>query len=231
MLMMKILLAVDYHRTLADERDGGFNVDQQVVSSVLRFINSGGIFAVVTSGAVRHVKGLDALMGRLFMALENGLIVITPSGSKVINTPADWWQLRSTIKSALTSMGVKFSEGEASLFINYDPSVINTLRTYGVRIEVNRNMVSIMPNGIDKGYAINVLRKMLNPGVVIAMGDAENDVPMLKAADIAIAVNNAIPEVKSIAHYVTRGNDGDGVVEVINKVLNCRRELLRCIIE
>ncbi|WP_291766193.1 HAD family hydrolase [Caldivirga sp. UBA161] len=229
--MMKILLAVDYHRTLADERDGGFNVDQQVVSSVLRFINSGGIFAVVTSGAVRHVKGLDALMGRLFMALENGLIVITPSGSKVINTPADWWQLRSTIKSALTSMGVKFSEGEASLFINYDPSVINTLRTYGVRIEVNRNMVSIMPNGIDKGYAINVLRKMLNPGVVIAMGDAENDVPMLKAADIAIAVNNAIPEVKSIAHYVTRGNDGDGVVEVINKVLNCRRELLRCIIE
>ncbi len=228
---MKVLLAVDYHRTLADETNGGFNVSQRVLDSVLRFINSGNAFAVVTSGAVRHVKGLNALEDRLFIALENGLIVKTPNGGKVINVPADWWQLRDAVKNALIKMGVRFSEGEASLFINYNPEVINALRTYDVRIEVNRNMASIMPKGVDKGYAVNMLRGMVKPSIVIAMGDAENDVPMLKAADIAIAVNNAIPEVKSIAHYVTKGNDGDGVIEVIEKVLNCRRELLKCLTE
>ncbi|MGC9226954.1 HAD family hydrolase [Caldivirga sp.] len=227
--MVNILLAVDYHRTLADESEVGFNVSERVIDSILRFLNSGNAFAVVTSGAIRHVKGLDALKGRLFMALENGLIVITPSGSRVINVPVDWWQLRNTIRNALVNMGVEFSEGEASLFIKYDPVVINALRTYGVRIEVNRGMVSIMPNGIDKGYAINALKRIVKPSAVIAMGDAENDVPMLKAADIAIAVNNAIPEVKSIAHYVTMGNDGDGVIEVINKLLNCDHELIKCI--
>ena len=228
---MKVLLAVDYHRTLADETNGRFYVSQRVLDSVLRFINSGNAFAVVTSGAVRHVKGLNTLEDRLFIAFENGLIVKTPNGGKVINVPADWWQLRDVVKNALIEMGVKFSEGEASLFINYNPEVINALRTYDVRIEVNRNMVSIMPKGVDKGYAVNMLRGMVNPSIVIAMGDAENDVPMLKAADIAIAVNNAIPEVKSIAHYVTKGNDGGGVVEVIEKVLNCRRELLKCLTE
>jgi len=46
-----------------------------------------------------------------------------------------------------------------------------------------------------------------------AMGDSENDLPMLKEAGIAIAVGNATPDVKAEADYVCRKSYGEGAAE------------------
>jgi len=46
-----------------------------------------------------------------------------------------------------------------------------------------------------------------------AMGDSENDLPMLKEAGIAIAVGNATPDVKAEADYVSRKSYGEGAAE------------------
>jgi hydroxymethylpyrimidine pyrophosphatase-like HAD family hydrolase len=46
-----------------------------------------------------------------------------------------------------------------------------------------------------------------------AMGDSENDLPMLKEAGIAIAVGNAAPELKAAADYVSKASYGDGAAE------------------
>jgi phosphoglycolate phosphatase (TIGR01487 family) len=46
-----------------------------------------------------------------------------------------------------------------------------------------------------------------------AMGDSENDLPMLKEAGIAIAVGNATPEVKAEADYVCTKSYGEGAAE------------------
>lgn len=218
-MALRILLAVDYHRTLADETKDGFVVHRRVIEAVERFISLGHLFAVVTSGASRHVKGIEPIINRVYLALENGLIVVTPSGERIINVQEQWWRLRELVKGRLISLGIRVSEGEASLFTRNSPDLIEALRDFNVRIEVNRDMASIMPSGVDKGYAIRVLREITKPDYVIAIGDAENDKPMLRAADVAVAVNNALPEVKEVAHYVTKGNDGDGVIEVINAIL------------
>jgi hydroxymethylpyrimidine pyrophosphatase-like HAD family hydrolase len=226
-----LLLAVDYHWTLANERNGEFTVNADVLNAITNFINLGNSFAVVTSGATRHVKGLSALMGKVYLALENGLIVVKPSGERIINAPAQWWRLRDEVKAHLSVLGVRFSEGEVSLFTENSKAVIDALSSFDVKLEVNRNMLSIMPKGIDKGYAINVLSRLIKPSLVISIGDAENDIPMLRAADIPVAVGNALPEVKGIARYVTRGEDGQGVVELIGIILNCRGNVARCIDE
>lgn len=56
---------------------------------------------------------------------------------------------------------------------------------------------------------------------VICMGDAENDISMLKYAGLPITLSNAFPKVKKLAKYVTRSNQEDGVAEALNKfVLN-----------
>ncbi|MFP3156881.1 MAG: hypothetical protein RXQ97_01560, partial [Caldivirga sp.] len=94
-----LLLAVDYHRTLANERDGEFTVNTDVLNAITNFINLGNSFAVVTSGTTHHVKGLNALMGKVYLALENGLIVVKPSGERIINAPAQWWRLRDEVKA------------------------------------------------------------------------------------------------------------------------------------
>ena len=53
----------------------------------------------------------------------------------------------------------------------------------------------------------------LTTGELAAMGDSENDLPMLKEAGIAIAVGNATTAVKAEADYVCRKSYGEGAAE------------------
>ncbi|MBE6577704.1 MAG: HAD family hydrolase [Ruminococcaceae bacterium] len=73
----------------------------------------------------------------------------------------------------------------------------------------------------DKGTALSVLVSHLGIGAedVIAFGDDTNDIGMLKLAGTAVAVLNAIDEVKAVAEYVTDSNDQDGVARFLQKTL------------
>ncbi len=51
----------------------------------------------------------------------------------------------------------------------------------------------------------------------IAIGDSQNDISMLKAAGLAIAVGNARADVKAVADYVTVTNDEGAVKAVLEK--------------
>jgi 3-deoxy-D-manno-octulosonate 8-phosphate phosphatase (KDO 8-P phosphatase) len=58
---------------------------------------------------------------------------------------------------------------------------------------------------------------------VAFIGDDLVDLPVLRRVGFAVAVANAMPEVKSAAHYVTRRAGGDGAVrEVIEMILKAR---------
>ena len=46
---------------------------------------------------------------------------------------------------------------------------------------------------------------------VVAFGDAENDIDMIKTAGIGVAMGNAYPETKEVADYVTDDSDKDGI--------------------
>jgi hydroxymethylpyrimidine pyrophosphatase-like HAD family hydrolase len=50
------------------------------------------------------------------------------------------------------------------------------------------------------------------------MGDAGNDIHMLEYAGLGIAMGNAVPEVKSIADYITKSNNESGVSHAIKKL-------------
>ena len=52
----------------------------------------------------------------------------------------------------------------------------------------------------------------------IAVGDEENDCPMIEAAGVGVAMANASPVVRNVADYVTeRDNNHSGITEVIEK--------------
>jgi Cof subfamily protein (haloacid dehalogenase superfamily) len=76
-------------------------------------------------------------------------------------------------------------------------------------------------NGIDKAKAIDtVLQKMgLSGENMIAFGDGQNDASMLKYSKIAIAMENAVQELKDIADDVTLSNDEDGIAVALEKWL------------
>lgn len=71
--------------------------------------------------------------------------------------------------------------------------------------------------GSDKETALTILAEYLSLDMadIIAFGDDTNDLGMLREAGTAVAVANAIDEVKAIADYVTACNDEDGVARFI----------------
>jgi len=66
----------------------------------------------------------------------------------------------------------------------------------------------------DKLEVFNTLltKFKVNPQNVASMGDDLPDIPIMEHSGVAITVNNAIAEVKAIAHYCTSRSGGKGAV-------------------
>lgn len=73
-------------------------------------------------------------------------------------------------------------------------------------------LLMIQPAQVDKGSALLGLCEHLGirPQEVVAFGDDWNDIPLLRAAGLGIAVENALPEVKAAADAVCSSNEEDG---------------------
>ena len=52
---------------------------------------------------------------------------------------------------------------------------------------------------------------------IIAFGDSENDLEMLRAAGIGVAMENAEKEAKEVADFVTLSNTDNGIVYALQK--------------
>ncbi len=59
---------------------------------------------------------------------------------------------------------------------------------------------------------------------IAVFGDDLNDIEMLSAYPVSIAMGNAAPEVKAIARYVTSTNDEDGIAHAIDQLLGLTGE-------
>lgn len=66
-----------------------------------------------------------------------------------------------------------------------------------------------------KAEAIKRIARHAGVKRIVAFGDNMNDIPMLRAADVAVAVGNAVPEVKAIADVVIDSHDNDAVARFI----------------
>ncbi|NLB01406.1 MAG: phosphoglycolate phosphatase [Methanomicrobiales archaeon] len=79
--------------------------------------------------------------------------------------------------------------------------------------------IHLQAPGINKGTALmGLAREMgISPGDMLAIGDSENDIEMLEAAGIGVAVRNAPPAVQAAADWVSLSAYGDGFVEAVKK--------------
>lgn len=83
------------------------------------------------------------------------------------------------------------------------------------------NNLEINAEGATKGNALMWLAKHLGISRedTMAFGDGENDVTMLKAAGIGIAMGNGLEIAKNAADQVTLTNDEDGVAAAIERLI------------
>lgn len=73
--------------------------------------------------------------------------------------------------------------------------------------------LEITAAGVDKGEALLYLAQYLgvSPQGVMAVGDSGNDLAMLQAAALPVAMGNAAQKVKDMAAHITATNEEDGV--------------------
>ncbi|MBP3587454.1 MAG: HAD-IIB family hydrolase, partial [Clostridia bacterium] len=81
--------------------------------------------------------------------------------------------------------------------------------------------LEVIPKVINKGQGIRDICKVLEitPEEVISFGDAANDIPMLLAAGVGVAMGNASEAVKQAADMVTLSNNEDGIAAALEKLL------------
>lgn len=73
----------------------------------------------------------------------------------------------------------------------------------------------------DKGQGVLALAKAIGikPEEIIAIGDSENDLAMLKVVGLPVAMGNAVDSVKKAAKFITDTNENDGVAKMIEKFI------------
>ena len=81
--------------------------------------------------------------------------------------------------------------------------------------------LELSPAGVNKGSGLVALARLLGLPIeaVVAVGDAENDVSMLRAAGLGVAMGNATPEALAAADVTVADNDHGGVAEAIRRFL------------
>ncbi len=86
-------------------------------------------------------------------------------------------------------------------------------------IRSNAEQIDINLKGVNKGNALSLIGERLGVKVedMLAVGDAGNDVPMLKSAGFSVAMGNASEEIKNMCDYVTYDNNSDGIAHIIEK--------------
>ena len=106
--------------------------------------------------------------------------------------------------------------GRPEVIISGKKSKVNERRAKELKI------YKLFQNVSDKASVLKkVIQKLkITAEEVCAVGDDLMDIPLLKEAGVAVAVQNALPEVKELAHYVTHRKGGEGAVrEVVDLIL------------
>ena len=82
------------------------------------------------------------------------------------------------------------------------------------------NYLEITHQGVDKATALAALGHQLGitPADMVAIGDGENDVALLRLVGLGIAMGNAPPSVRAVADWVTDTNNRDGVALAIERL-------------
>jgi len=214
------VLATDYDGTLAtDER-----VPVEVIEALKRLKASGRKLIMVTGRELDDLKRVFPDYGMFDrIVAENGALIFDPATleERMLGEPPPEMFIQKLKELKVTPVSV----GRV-IIATWEPhqaTVLEAIKATGLEYQVifNKGAVMILPPGINKAKGLHEALKSLGLSEhnTVAIGDAENDNAMLQSAECAVAVNNALEQVKVTADWTTKGPRGGGVTELINRLL------------
>jgi HAD superfamily hydrolase (TIGR01484 family) len=154
---------------------------------------------------------------------ENGAVLHRPAGrdTRVLaDRPPDQF-IRALRKKRVKPLAVG-KVVVATLTSNATP-VLEVIQDLGLELQpiFNKDSLMVLPPGVDKatGLAAALADMAVSPANVVGIGDAENDLALLRLCGFGVAVANAVPLLKEQADLVTQAADGAGVAELATRLL------------
>ncbi|MCW8935552.1 MAG: HAD family hydrolase [Gammaproteobacteria bacterium] len=218
--MRYLALATDYDGTLASND----RVSEQAELALERLRVSGRQIIMVTGRRLDDLLAVCSCI-QLFdlIVAENGAVIYNPHNreeTQLGNPPS------KLLIQSLQARGVEPLDIGQVLVATRSPhraAVQDVIWELGLEAQViaNRGEVMLLPAGINKATGLaHALRELgLSRHEVVGVGDAENDHSFLEYCECAVAVANAAPAIKQIAALVTEAENGNGVTELIDRLI------------
>lgn len=213
-------LAADYDGTLATNGQVG----ETTINALERLLASGRKLIMVTG---RELDELESVFPHLHLfhrvVAENGGWLYRPAtrDHKRLATPPPDEFVKELQRRGVAPLSVGC--GIVATWEPHEKTVLEVIRDLGLELQVifNKGAVMVLPAGVNKATGLTVaLRELgLSAHNVVGIGDAENDHAFLSLCECAVAVSNALPILKERADWVTKGDHGDGVNELIDALL------------
>jgi HAD superfamily hydrolase (TIGR01484 family) len=218
--MRYLALATDYDGTIAHH---GL-VESATIDAFQQLKESGRKLILVTG---REIPDLCNVFSepRIFdlIVAENGALLHNPASKHeklLAQTPP------KEFSHLLLEQGVhQMSVGRVIVATqeSYAAIVRKTIQELNLNLQVilNKGSLMVLPLGVNKGTGLKaaLAELHLEANQVVGVGDAENDHALFDACGYSVAVANALPELKRRAHWVTLGDHGKGVRELIRRML------------
>ena len=218
--MRYVALAVDFDGTIA--KDG--EVPEHVTDALHRVRESGRRTILVTGRELPELRETFAGIGVFDRVVaENGAVVFDPERreTRTLGEPPP-----SGFVETLKRRGVDPISVGSVIVATWEPhetTVLETIRDLGLGLQIvfNKGAVMALPSGVDKatGLAAALDDLGLSMHNVVGVGDAENDHAFLERCELSVAVGNALDALKERCDHVTEGERGDGVIELIEAIL------------
>ena len=214
------VIAADYDGTLAN--DG--RVDQETLQMLACVRDSGRKLLLVTGRELESLRMVFPQLGLFdLIVAENGALLYHPATGEqrlLAKSPPSAF-LDMLRRSGANSLSV--GRCIVATLRSHEAEVYKAIEELGLNLQIilNRESVMVLPVGVDKstGFRAAMAELRLPIASAVGIGDAENDYAFLNLCGFSVAVGNAIPSLKERVHLVTSGDDGAGVVEVLQKLL------------
>lgn len=199
-------------------------------------IFSQGLIVYNADGGIRHQQTMDPVLIRRIVtfAEDRGFEMLAYSGNRLlVKTLTDRTRVIADFHEPMP-------EGVGPLVNILENTPINKLIAFGdeqklrsLRWQLDKQLngqvhlttttvqtqLEILPYGASKGRTFKALVNELGLRLeqTMAIGDGENDIEMIRAAGLGIAVDNANPRLKAVADEIVATNNEDGVAQALER--------------
>jgi len=218
--MRYLVLITDYDGTLATHGQPSAGA----LSAIARLRASGRRAILVTGRRLEDLLPAVPQIGLFdYVVTENGAVVYVPRTREetLLGKPPPAEFIKRLISLGVDPIAV--GRVIIATWLPNQTAVLQAIQETGLELRIifDKSAVTVLPCSINKATGVDyALRRLgLSFHEAVGVGNAENDHSFLERCECAVAVADAEHSIRQRAAFVTQGEAGEGVAELVDELV------------